>query len=64
MIWLKHIDKGVFIFGIFQFFVFELVLFKVRQQLLPLVHGQDLSTFYNFIAVVFEIPGADPRPLM
>ena len=39
MIWLKHIDKGVFIIGIFQFFVFEMVLFRGRHQLLPLPHG-------------------------
>ena len=39
MIWLKHIDKGVFIIGIFQFFVFEMVLIRGRHQLLPLPHG-------------------------
>ena len=25
---------------------------------------KDLRTFYNFIAVFFEIPGAHPRPLI
>ena len=42
MIWLEpleHIDKGVFIFRIFQLFVFKLVLFRGRHQLLPLPHG-------------------------
>ena len=42
MIWLEpleHIDKGVFIFRIFQFLVFKLVLFRGRHQLLPLPHG-------------------------
>ena len=42
MIWLEpleHIDKGVLIFGIFQFFVFKLVLFRGRHQLLPHPHG-------------------------
>ena len=62
MIWLKHIDKGVIILEIFQFFVFELVLFRGGHQLLPLPDGWDLSTFYNFKAVVFEIPGVHIRP--
>ena len=26
----KHIDQGIFIFGIFRFFAFELVLFRGR----------------------------------
>ena len=33
-----------------------------RHQLLPLPRGQDSGTFYNFIGVIFEIPGAHPRP--
>ena len=39
MIWLEpleHIDQGIFIFGIFQLFAFELLLFMDRHQLLPL----------------------------
>ena len=36
---LEHIDKRVFIFGIFRFFVFELALFRGRHRLLPLLHG-------------------------
>ena len=52
MIWrepLEHIDQGVYIFEIFQFFAFELILFKGRHQLLPLPHKKDLVTFYNFV---------------
>ena len=33
---LEHIDQGIFIFGIFQLFAFELLLFMDRHQLLPL----------------------------
>ena len=33
---LEHIDQGICIFGIFQFFALELVLFRGRHQLLPL----------------------------
>ena len=67
MVWLEpleDIDKGILIFGIFQFFVFKLVLFRGRHQFLPLSHGQDSGTFYNFIGVVFRNSGAHPRPLM
>ena len=39
MIWLKHVDKGTFIFGIFHFFVFELAIFSGRNHFLPLPHG-------------------------
>ena len=67
MIWLQpleHNDHGIFIFGIFQFLAFELVLFRSRHQLKPLPHRYDSRTFYNFVEVVFEIPGAHPRPVM
>ena len=48
MIWLEpleHIDQGIFIFGIFQLFAFELLLFMDRHQLLPLPHRWDSSTY-------------------
>ena len=41
MIWLEHlehIDQGIFICGIFQFFAFESELFRGWHQLLPLPH--------------------------
>ena len=60
---LEHIDQGVSIFRIFQYFAFELVLFRLRVQLLPLPNRYDSSTFYNFIGFVFEIPSAHPRRL-
>ena len=62
---LEHIDQGIFIFGIFRFFAFELVLFRGRHQLLPLPHRYDSGSFYiNFITVVFKSPVAHPRPVM
>ena len=65
MIWLeplKHIDQGVFIFEIFQFFVFELVLFWGRHQLLPLPHKLDLVTLSNFIGGRFRNSRRAPPP--
>ena len=62
---LEHTDKVVFIFGIFQFFLCLNWYYL----------GVDISCYhshtdktqvphYNFIGVVFEIPGAHPRPLL
>ena len=67
MIWLEpleHIDKGVFIFRIFQFFVFKLVLFRGYTSVVATPTRIRLRYFYNFIGVIFEIHGAHPRPLM
>ena len=55
--------KEILFLGFFNFCV-KLVLFMGRHQLLPLPRGQDSGTFYNFIGVIFEIPGAHPRPPM
>ena len=65
MIWLEpieHIDQGVFIFGIFQFFAFELVLFRGSHQLLPLPNREDSGTFLKFDRARFRNSRRAPPP--